>query len=96
MRSYTYHQDPSHGWLEVPLTDLLVCGLHPWDFSEYSYYRNTDRTFFLEEDCDMTRFYKTFHMVHGYYPELKDKFYSGDCVVRCYAHNPMPYPHRAA
>jgi len=96
MHNYTYHIDAGHGWLEVPLIDILRCGLAPWDFSEYSYYRNTDRTFYLEEDSDMNKFLYAYHDIYDFYPAITEKHYKGECVVRCYAHNPMPYPRRAA
>ena len=47
MNEYTYHQDPGHGWIEVPLSDVVRLRLNP---SRYSY-RKAERVF-LEEDSD--------------------------------------------
>jgi hypothetical protein len=47
MTTYTYHQDPGHGWIEVPLSEVDRLGIRP---SPYSY--RTDEAAYLEEDCD--------------------------------------------
>ena len=47
----TYHQDPSHGWLAVPLSLLTDWGVRP---SRFSYHDAS--TAYLEEDCDAARF----------------------------------------
>jgi hypothetical protein len=41
--------DSGHGWLEVPLADLMASGYTP---SRYSYY-DDDGMVYLEEDSDM-------------------------------------------
>ena len=49
-----YHQDHSHGWLEVPLSEVIRLGFGP-KVSSCSYIRDAGRanaTVFLEEDCD--------------------------------------------
>ena len=43
----TFHADPAHGWLEVPLTLMRELDILP---SKYSYYDNENA--YLEEDCD--------------------------------------------
>jgi hypothetical protein len=53
-KTFTYLQDPAHGWLLVSKSDLAAVGLAPEDFSSFSYAR--DDTFALEEDCDMSIF----------------------------------------
>jgi hypothetical protein len=55
-RTFTYLQDPDHGWLIVSGGDLADAGLSPADFSACSYVRGD--TLALEEDCDMPRFLK--------------------------------------
>jgi hypothetical protein len=55
-RTFTYLQDPGHGWLIVGRGDLAEAGLSPADFSPCSYVRGD--TLALEEDCDMPRFLK--------------------------------------
>jgi len=49
MQTYTYHNDPGHGWVEVPLTEVKRLGLK---ISPYSYRRGAMA--YLEEDCDFT------------------------------------------
>jgi len=50
---YTYHQDPGHGWIEVPLSEVVRLGLNP---SRYSY-RNAESVY-LEEDADASQWAK--------------------------------------
>jgi len=50
---YRYIQDPGHGWLEVPLAQVLDLGIA---VSAYSYINRKTNTVYLEEDCDMSRF----------------------------------------
>jgi len=50
-KTYTFHTDDSHGWLQVPLQDVKDSGIK---VSRYSY---QDETYaYLEEDCDCPRF----------------------------------------
>ena len=57
---YTFHSDPGHAWLEVPLGDALnVPGISP-----YSYIDVVNRKAYLEEDCDATRFLAHWHGAH--------------------------------
>jgi hypothetical protein len=49
MTEYTFHADPSHGWLEVPVAEVRRLGIAD-KVSAYSY-RNGDNAY-LEEDCD--------------------------------------------
>ena len=48
-QTYTYHQDPGHGWIEVSGAELGRLGLVN-KISHYSYVKGS--TVFLEEDCD--------------------------------------------
>lgn len=52
MVKYQFFNDPSHGWLEVPLADLQAAGLSLNDISIYSYLNTTGTTLYLEEDHD--------------------------------------------
>lgn len=53
MTTYTFFNDPEHGWLEVGRDELAM--LHIDDaISSYSYQRG-DKVY-LEEDCDATLF----------------------------------------
>ena len=49
----TYHQDPGHGWIEVPMSEVRRLGIAP-KISEYSY-RKGEKAY-LEEDCDASLF----------------------------------------
>ncbi len=51
--TYTLHHDPGHGWLEVPMNELLAHGIAE-KVSPFSY-RKGD-TAYLEEDCDAPLF----------------------------------------
>jgi hypothetical protein len=55
MEKYTYHTDPGHGWLEVELAELGELGIAD-KISPYSYLHCGK--VYLEEDMDMTTFYK--------------------------------------
>ena len=49
MRTLTFHSDPGHAWLEVPLAELKSLGV-AGEISSYSYING--ETAYLEEDCD--------------------------------------------
>ena len=56
MKTFTCHNDPYHGWLQVSAQDLREAGLAQEDFSRYNIsYRDGD-TFYLEEDLDAGKF----------------------------------------
>ena len=60
---YVKIDDPSHGWLRVPVTDLNKVGAALQDFSRYSY--RDSRFVYLEEDCDMGVFCEKFQKATG-------------------------------
>ena len=72
MSTFTYHQDPGHGWLEVTLSDINKVGLLWGDFSRYSYHDGPIA--YLEEDCDMAVFMTAYMGKHGRLPELRDHY----------------------
>ena len=53
MAKYQYITDPGHGWLEVPLADVLAAGVK--DAISGCSYQNADNAY-LEEDCDLAAF----------------------------------------
>lgn len=55
MASYRFFQDSSHGWLEVPRSEVEASGI---DVSPYSYYDPETGIAYLEEDEDMINFMK--------------------------------------
>lgn len=50
---YKFFEDPGHGWLEVPISEIDKLHLRS-HISRYSYMKN-DKAY-LEEDCDMSVF----------------------------------------
>lgn len=78
--TFTFHSDPAHGWLEVLWTDLKNVNLNPTDFSRYSYRRGN--TFFLEEDCDATKFVEAYEAKWGHKPNFREKLHDGRCFIR--------------
>jgi len=51
MSEYTFHADPGHGWIEVPIPELYRLGIAD-KVSSYSYRKGGNA--YLEEDCDYT------------------------------------------
>jgi hypothetical protein len=86
-RTFTYLQDPGHGWLIVSRGDLAAAGLSPADFSPCSYMRGD--TLALEEDCDMPRFLKRLDEL-GIPYRLREQHTNGDAYVRHWASNLGP------
>ena len=77
---FTYHRDPSHGWLEVSTAQVVEAGLTLSAFSEYSYL--DDGVLYLEEDMDMMTFCRAYERVRGYLPPLAVVDYPGDAPMR--------------
>ena len=76
--NFTFHTDPSHGWIEVPMTTILALGL-AGKISPYSY---KDRAkAYLEEDCDAGLLYEAIK-ASGDEIKLDYKHTDGDCFVR--------------
>jgi hypothetical protein len=88
-RTFTYLQDPGHGWLIVSRGDLAQAGMSPADFSACSYVRGD--TLALEEDCDMPRFLKRLDE-RGIPYRLREHHTGADAHVRRWASNPGPTP----
>ena len=55
---YTFFEDSGHGWLKVPVSELIELGIEN-DISHYSYMFGDWA--YLEEDCDMARFIDYFN-----------------------------------
>jgi hypothetical protein len=58
MKTYIYHQDHGHGWLEVNKAELKSLGLEQ-EITSYSYAKG-DKVY-LEEDCDAALFLEKLH-----------------------------------
>lgn len=79
MKTYIYHQDPGHGWLEVPLEDLIEYGVRN-QISSYSY--RDGSTAFLEQDRDMILFVNAYRLRHGCEPVMREQVTSKDSKIR--------------
>lgn len=77
--TFTFHSDPSHGWLEVSDLDLKDVGAAPRDFSRYSYKKGSTM-FYLEEDCDAPKFIALFKAKYGVKPTIDEHHHDGDFV----------------
>ena len=64
--TYTYHHDAGHGWLEVPFDDLIELDIAK-EITPFSYVKKD--TVFLEEDQDMSTFFKAYREKFGKKPE---------------------------
>ena len=53
MKKYTFYEDPGHGWLKVPMGELIELGI-AGKITSCSY--RDDDSAYLEEDCDLTMF----------------------------------------
>jgi len=76
---YSYFQDPGHGWIAVPLTELKALGIAE-DISEYSYIMGA--MVFLEEDCDAALFIEA-KTARGEKPQFIEHF-QDPCPIRSY------------
>ena len=76
---YFYLQDPSHGWMAVPIKDILELGVEN-DVTPYSYMNETAA--YLEEDVDMPMFLRAYKLRYGHEPRIKDSYTHRDSLVR--------------
>jgi hypothetical protein len=81
-RTFTYLQDPDHGWLIVTGDDLATAGMSCADFSRSSY--ALEHLVALEEHCDMPRFLKRLDE-RGIAYRLHEQHFKGDAYVRYWA-----------
>lgn len=79
MRHYRKISDPGHGWLEVPVKDILELGVES-QISPHSYVRG--KLAYLEEDVDAPLFLKELRKREGE-PIIVD-VYQDPCSVREY------------
>jgi len=88
MKTYTFHHDAGHGWLEVPYQDMLNVGLTLEDISRHSYATviKYQPTVFLEEDLDLVIFMLAMKRA-GKPVKWKHKDVAGDSVIRSYPSN---------
>lgn len=86
---FTMHEDPGHGWLEVPVHLSQCVGLDQHDYSGFSYMREDELQviLYLEEDLDTGMFIRAWRDFHdGESPILERKVHGDDCFVRQLSH----------
>ena len=87
MKTYTFHQDPGHGWLAVKRQELIDLGIHE-QISHYSYQRG--KTVYLEEDSDFGIFLKAKAAI-GEAVAVKDSITDKRSPIRSYeSYTPFP------
>ena len=77
--TFTFFNDPGHGWLRVPVDFLKFVGLKTKDFSSYSY-RYVDMVY-LEEDCDAPLFLNACKL-SNVNPVIKEDHTNNESFVR--------------
>jgi hypothetical protein len=69
-KTFTFFQDPGHGWIRVTPADCAAIGLTAESFTAYSY--RDEKFFYLEEDCDASRFVAAYESKHGTRPAFRE------------------------
>ncbi len=77
---FTFHTDPGHAWLEVPVALLHELGISE-DISSYSYVQG--KSAFLEEDLDAGTFIAAYRDGYGSLPLIQESF-SENTPIRSY------------
>ena len=67
-KTYTFYEDPGHGWVAVPMDDLIALGVAD-KITSYSYLLGNMA--FLEEDCDLPTFVRAYKKKYGKAPKGK-------------------------
>jgi hypothetical protein len=88
-RTFTFLQDPGHGWLIVDRADLASVGLSAANFTVCSYVHGD--AFALEEDVDMPTFLKRLDE-RGVAYGLHEQHTNADAYVRSWASNGSAVP----
>lgn len=81
MTTFTFHTDPAHGWIEVPLDTLInkLTTKQGLAISTFSYFSNQNKLVYLEEDCDASIF---LDVVGADYTDLHYKHTDNDSFIR--------------
>ena len=72
MKTYSFLSDPGHGWLKVPIEDLIAVGLNLEKISACSYYDRKQTYVYLEEDRDANVFFRAYKEKFGEEPKIKE------------------------
>ncbi len=83
----TFINDPGHGWLRVPLTDIAALGIEA-HITPYSYIEGNFA--YLEEDLDAPRFLEALTAQSLPQPKITDQY------VERFSRNKDPFPHDPA
>lgn len=75
---YRFHQDPGHGWIEVPMSEIRELGIAD-KISTYSYQSRDGRIAYLEEDCDAGEFINARKLQRS---EVEDVHYNHEVFIR--------------
>jgi len=78
-KTFNFHSDPGHAWLEVDIEDIVKVGLKSKDISGCSYH-DAHRVY-LEEDCDAPKFLEAWRG-HGYDYAFREVHSNEDSFVR--------------
>lgn len=81
MRTFNVYTDPSHGWAKVPLSLLKELDIH-FSITPFSYLRN--QFAYLEEDCDLGLFIKTYKAKFDRDPIFKEYHTNKQSKIRSY------------
>lgn len=80
-QQYIYHQDPGHGWVAVPVAELVELGIRK-QITSYSYVSSDAKTAYLEEDCDAATWDMAYRMKHGHAPNVIRIHTNGESFIR--------------
>lgn len=80
-RTYTYFQDPGHGWIAVKVAELQQLQIEK-KISTSSYLKG--RTAYLEEDSDAATWYQAYVAQWGEEPKFKEKHTNKNSPIRSY------------
>jgi hypothetical protein len=69
-KTFTFIEDPAHGWVKVPISVLKELGIES-DITSYSY-RKGDYAY-LEEDVDAVKFIDAFKKKFGVEPKFNER-----------------------
>jgi len=82
----TFINDPSHGWLKVPLTDIAALGIEE-QITSYSYIEGNFA--YLEEDLDAPRYLEALTTQGLPQPEITDQYVERFSRNKdCFTHDP--------
>lgn len=80
---YKFYRDSSHGWLAVKRQDLIELDIES-SVTAWSYESRSGHTVYLEEDSDMSLFFKAYETKHGTKPQLMISDIDGRSSIRSY------------